>query len=237
MLALTFFPCQLGHLSPLVMTRRRQIGSEPPADRAGRPRLLDVAAAAGVSTMTVTRVLRDPEKVAAVTRERVQRVLTETGYTPDLLARGLASNRSGLDRRGDSGAHQFADRRDHAGSDRRAGAGGIPPAARCKRFFGGGGGSARARVSVASHRWHLSHRRDPYRRDRPHAQARRHPGRRGWQSHGETDRHGGRLLERRGGARGHAPLIGAASARSATSALIRATTTARAIAVGGTSWR
>lgn len=46
--------------------------------------------------MTVVRVLRDPEKVAPRTRERVQRILTETGYTPDLVARGLASNRSGL---------------------------------------------------------------------------------------------------------------------------------------------
>jgi LacI family gluconate utilization system Gnt-I transcriptional repressor len=64
--------------------------------RAGRPRLLDVANAAGVSTMTVVRVLREPEKVAADTRVRVQRVLTETGYTPDLIARGLASNRSGM---------------------------------------------------------------------------------------------------------------------------------------------
>jgi LacI family gluconate utilization system Gnt-I transcriptional repressor len=46
--------------------------------------------------MTVVRVLRDPDKVAARTRDRVRRVLTETGYTPDLVARGLASNRSGL---------------------------------------------------------------------------------------------------------------------------------------------
>jgi LacI family gluconate utilization system Gnt-I transcriptional repressor len=64
--------------------------------RAGRPRLLDVAHAAGVSTMTVVRVLREPGKVAAETRARVQNVLNETGYTPDLIARGLASNRSGL---------------------------------------------------------------------------------------------------------------------------------------------
>lgn len=61
-----------------------------------RPRLSDVARAAGVSTMTVARVLRDPEKVAADTLKRVQRVLRETGYTPDLVARGLASKRSGL---------------------------------------------------------------------------------------------------------------------------------------------
>ena len=46
--------------------------------------------------MTVARVIRDPAKVSARTRDRVQRVLTETGYTPDLVARGLASNRSGL---------------------------------------------------------------------------------------------------------------------------------------------
>ncbi len=64
--------------------------------RVGRPRLLDVANAAGVSTMTVVRVLREPDKVAVATRARVQRVLADTGYTPNLIARGLASNRSGL---------------------------------------------------------------------------------------------------------------------------------------------
>ncbi len=66
------------------------------AEHAGRPRLADVARAAGVSTMTVVRVLRDPAKVAEATRARVRGVLSETGYTPDLIARGLASSRSGL---------------------------------------------------------------------------------------------------------------------------------------------
>ena len=61
-----------------------------------RPRLADVASAAGVSAMTVVRVLRAPEKVAASTRARVEEVIRVTGYTPDLIARGLASNRSGL---------------------------------------------------------------------------------------------------------------------------------------------
>jgi LacI family gluconate utilization system Gnt-I transcriptional repressor len=61
-----------------------------------RPRLSDVARAAGVSTMTVTRVLRYPSKVAPATLERVRRVLHETDYVPDLVARGLASKRSGL---------------------------------------------------------------------------------------------------------------------------------------------
>jgi LacI family gluconate utilization system Gnt-I transcriptional repressor len=46
--------------------------------------------------MTVVRVLREPGKVAAATRSRVEAVLEETGYTPDLVARGLASSRSSL---------------------------------------------------------------------------------------------------------------------------------------------
>ena len=63
---------------------------------AGRTRLLDVARAAGVSTMTVVRVLHEPHKVADATRARVTHVLTKTAYTPDLVARGLVSNKSGL---------------------------------------------------------------------------------------------------------------------------------------------
>jgi LacI family gluconate utilization system Gnt-I transcriptional repressor len=61
-----------------------------------RPRLQDGAAAAGVSAMTVVRVLREPHKVAAATRARVEAVLADTGYTPDLVARGLAVRRSDL---------------------------------------------------------------------------------------------------------------------------------------------
>ena len=68
----------------------------PPRTTARRARLADVALAAGVSAMTVARVLRQPEKVAPETKKRVRAVLEETGYTPDLTARGLASQRSGL---------------------------------------------------------------------------------------------------------------------------------------------
>src|SRR5947207_501900 len=78
----------------LFMRSRRS--SSLPAPRTGRTRLLDVARAAGVSTMTVVRVLRESHKVAPATQARVQRVLSETGYTPDLIARGLASSKSGL---------------------------------------------------------------------------------------------------------------------------------------------
>jgi len=72
--------------------RTKPVVSGPPR----RARLADVASAAGVSTMTVVRVLRDPVKVAAPTRARVEQVIRETGYMPDLMARGLASQRSEL---------------------------------------------------------------------------------------------------------------------------------------------
>lgn len=63
---------------------------------AGRSRLEDVARHAGVSTMTVARVLREPHKVAPDTRDRVSAALDATGYTPDLVARALVSKRSGV---------------------------------------------------------------------------------------------------------------------------------------------
>ena len=46
--------------------------------------------------MTVTRTLRQPDKVSTATRERVEAAVRALRYTPDLNARGLASRRSGL---------------------------------------------------------------------------------------------------------------------------------------------
>ena len=58
--------------------------------------LEDVARLAGVSTITVSRALNHPEKVAAATLEKVNRAINQTGYVPNLLAGGLASRRSRL---------------------------------------------------------------------------------------------------------------------------------------------
>jgi LacI family transcriptional regulator len=49
----------------------------------------DIARAAGVSVATVSRVLNDSPKVAALTRERVLRTLEELDYAPNNLARNL----------------------------------------------------------------------------------------------------------------------------------------------------
>lgn len=54
----------------------------------------DVAARAGVGTITVSRVLRTPDKVAAQTRERVEEAIRALGYVPDETAGSLSSNRS-----------------------------------------------------------------------------------------------------------------------------------------------
>lgn len=56
--------------------------------------MVDVAKAAGVSAITVSRALRSPQKVSAKARERVQAAIDRLGYTPDLAASALASRRT-----------------------------------------------------------------------------------------------------------------------------------------------
>ncbi|GAB3600600.1 LacI family DNA-binding transcriptional regulator [Microbacterium tumbae] len=56
----------------------------------------DVAARAGVSIATVSRVLRTPEAVRPPTRERVLDAVAALGYVPSGSARGLAERRTGV---------------------------------------------------------------------------------------------------------------------------------------------
>lgn len=64
-------------------------------DRRTSPnKIYDVAGAAGVSLATVSRVLNHPEKVKPATRERIEKIIKELGYKPNLNAKGLASSRS-----------------------------------------------------------------------------------------------------------------------------------------------
>ncbi len=61
-----------------------------------RIRLQDVAALAGVSEATVSRVMNGKEGVRSSTRERVVRVLAELGYVPDALRTGPNAGVVGL---------------------------------------------------------------------------------------------------------------------------------------------
>ncbi|HST82179.1 MAG TPA: LacI family DNA-binding transcriptional regulator [Kineosporiaceae bacterium] len=55
--------------------------------------LRDVARTAGVSLRTASRVLNNDPNVAAATRDRVQTVMRDLRYTPDLVARSLRAGK------------------------------------------------------------------------------------------------------------------------------------------------
>lgn len=55
----------------------------------------DIASLAGVSIATVSRTLRDPERVSEKTRKRVLEAVKESGYTPNKLGVSLRTSRSG----------------------------------------------------------------------------------------------------------------------------------------------
>jgi len=57
-------------------------------------RLKDIARELGVSTVTVSKVLRGSHDVGPKTRERVLKRMRELNYQPNMLARGLASGRT-----------------------------------------------------------------------------------------------------------------------------------------------
>ena len=58
------------------------------------PTVLDVAKRAGVSPITVSRVINNSGYISAATRDRVETVIKEIGYVPNTLARGLRSKRT-----------------------------------------------------------------------------------------------------------------------------------------------
>ncbi len=60
----------------------------------GMPTIIDVAAMAGVSTATVSRVLSQPQRVAEPTRLRVLQVVQSLGYSPNVAARTLRTLRA-----------------------------------------------------------------------------------------------------------------------------------------------
>jgi len=49
-------------------------------------RLKDIAERAGVSVMTVSKVMRDAPDVSAATKSRIRQLAIEMGYMPDLIA-------------------------------------------------------------------------------------------------------------------------------------------------------
>ncbi len=54
--------------------------------------IYDISQKAGVSIATVSRVINNSDKVSDKTRKRVLQIMEETGYTPNVFARGLTNN-------------------------------------------------------------------------------------------------------------------------------------------------
>ncbi|MET0376083.1 MAG: LacI family DNA-binding transcriptional regulator [Rhizorhabdus sp.] len=59
----------------------------------GKPTMADVAKAAGVSLMTVSRVINDPSQVSQKARDAVRQAVSQLDYTPNTAARSLAGMR------------------------------------------------------------------------------------------------------------------------------------------------
>jgi LacI family transcriptional regulator len=59
-------------------------------------RLKDIAATAGVSVMTVSKVMRDAPDISASTKGRIRALAQQMGYVPDTLAQGLRTRTTKL---------------------------------------------------------------------------------------------------------------------------------------------
>jgi LacI family gluconate utilization system Gnt-I transcriptional repressor len=64
------------------------------APRSAPVKITDVAAAAGVAPMTVSRVINTPDRVSPETTARVRDAIERLGYVPNLIAGGLSSRKS-----------------------------------------------------------------------------------------------------------------------------------------------
>ena len=62
----------------------------------GRPTIREVSRLAGVSRMTVSRVIRGLDLVLPETRDRVHKAIADLGYVPDRAAGSLSSRRTGF---------------------------------------------------------------------------------------------------------------------------------------------
>ncbi len=60
------------------------------------PKLKDIADALGVSTVTVSKALRDHDDISEETRNKVKEMADKIGYRPNILARNLSSTKSNI---------------------------------------------------------------------------------------------------------------------------------------------
>lgn len=79
------------------LKRARTVTSDARTRTSGQAvRMIDVARAANVSLMTVSRALNDPSKLSEETRRHVLDTVRRIGYVPNIIASNLASARSNV---------------------------------------------------------------------------------------------------------------------------------------------
>jgi len=79
------------------MPLRKKADAAATPQSLGRPATInDIARLSGVSKKTVSRIINNSPLVRKDTRDKVEALMREVGYTPDPLARGLAFRRSFL---------------------------------------------------------------------------------------------------------------------------------------------
>ena len=76
------------------MSERKPYRSPKP--RQGALQMRDIARLAGVSAQTVSRYFRNPEQIRPHNRERIAKVVADTGYFPNPAASSLSANRTTL---------------------------------------------------------------------------------------------------------------------------------------------
>ena len=80
---------------PFFLRSGKRIGVRARSRRGGgRPTIADVARLAGVGAITVSRALREPERVSQDLRRQILLAVDKLGYVPDPNARALASARA-----------------------------------------------------------------------------------------------------------------------------------------------
>ncbi len=72
----------------------RAPATQPAPVKSTPVKITDVAAAAGVAPMTVSRVINTPDRVSPDTTARVRAAIDRLGYVPNLIAGGLSSRKS-----------------------------------------------------------------------------------------------------------------------------------------------
>lgn len=78
------------------MTQVGETAGRREARSGKRPTIRDVSHLAGVSRMTVSRVITDPSLVLPATRDRVLKAIADLGYVPDRTAGSLSSRKTGF---------------------------------------------------------------------------------------------------------------------------------------------